>query len=502
MRTGDRRRPPERWSSNSRKPPRNWPAWSGWSPTSAPTSASKPTDRAAPGSGGGAGRADGPGRRGAAGRAGNAPGLRAAARPPLVEPVRPGARSRDRQAPRLRRARVPARLRAPRRPARGRAGSPTTCACTASTSLAELHAVLYLQSRRTVPLLNGQAEYATRVLPALADLMAAETRTGCQHHAARRERHAASRPRRRPGLTTGPERANPGSPRHCGTPGRTGRCSPAARGKKAPATRHGFLDATTDPDKITWWWRASPSANVAIATGRPGPGRPRRRPARQTGNGFAAFSRLRRAGLLDGASAIRPHPQRRAARLLRRHRAGQRASCPAITWTSAPAAATSSPRPPRSAAGPTRCSATRRATAGLDWARSPGCSSPSGSTAAAAAERPATPAASPPGWRGCTKATGTTACSGPPAAPWKRAGRPRRTRPSGPQGRAGRARDQSHPRTSARRRAEIGRAHDPSRRPGDRRKPASGSESRNAKPRRCRAGPAGLRDRELGGGGD
>jgi hypothetical protein len=48
---------------------------------------------------------------------------------------------------------------------------------------AELHAVLYLQSRRTVPLLNGQAEYATRVLPALADLMAAETRSGCQHHA-------------------------------------------------------------------------------------------------------------------------------------------------------------------------------------------------------------------------------------------------------------------------------------------------------------------------------
>jgi hypothetical protein len=49
---------------------------------------------------------------------------------------------------------------------------------------AELHAVLYLQSRRTVPLLNGQAEYATRVLPALADLMTAETRSGCQHHPA------------------------------------------------------------------------------------------------------------------------------------------------------------------------------------------------------------------------------------------------------------------------------------------------------------------------------
>ena len=49
---------------------------------------------------------------------------------------------------------------------------------------AELHAVLYLQSRRTISLLNGQAEYATRVLPALADLMTAETRSGCQHHPA------------------------------------------------------------------------------------------------------------------------------------------------------------------------------------------------------------------------------------------------------------------------------------------------------------------------------
>lgn len=47
---------------------------------------------------------------------------------------------------------------------------------------AELHAVLYLQGRRTVSLLNGQAEYAARVLPALADLMSIETRSGCQHH--------------------------------------------------------------------------------------------------------------------------------------------------------------------------------------------------------------------------------------------------------------------------------------------------------------------------------
>ena len=49
---------------------------------------------------------------------------------------------------------------------------------------AELHAVLYLHSRRTISVLNGQAEYATRVLPALADLMSAETRSRCQHHPA------------------------------------------------------------------------------------------------------------------------------------------------------------------------------------------------------------------------------------------------------------------------------------------------------------------------------
>lgn len=47
---------------------------------------------------------------------------------------------------------------------------------------AELHAVLYLQGRRTVSVLNGQAEYAARVLPALADLMSVETRSGCQHY--------------------------------------------------------------------------------------------------------------------------------------------------------------------------------------------------------------------------------------------------------------------------------------------------------------------------------
>lgn len=34
---------------------------------------------------------------------------------------------------------------------------------------------------------------------------------------------------------------------------------------------HGCLDATTDPDVITRWWTRTPSANIGIATGAPGP---------------------------------------------------------------------------------------------------------------------------------------------------------------------------------------------------------------------------------------
>ena len=77
---------------------------------------------------------------------------------------------------------------------------------------------------------------------------------------------------------------------------------PCMPGEKVPATRHGLLDATTDPDKITWWWSRHPEPNVAIATGSPGPD-VLDVDVRQDGSGFAAFNRLRREGLLDGASA-------------------------------------------------------------------------------------------------------------------------------------------------------------------------------------------------------
>jgi hypothetical protein len=72
---------------------------------------------------------------------------------------------------------------------------------------------------------------------------------------------------------------------------------------KAPLTSHGFHDATTDPGVIRQWWRRWSAANVAIATGAPGPDildvdvKP-------DGSGFAAFNRLKRAGLLAGARAI------------------------------------------------------------------------------------------------------------------------------------------------------------------------------------------------------
>jgi hypothetical protein len=77
---------------------------------------------------------------------------------------------------------------------------------------------------------------------------------------------------------------------------------PCQAGQKLPATKHGFKDATTDPDRITHWWKKAPDCNVAIATGAPGPD-VLDVDVHQSGNGFAAFNRLKREGLLEGARA-------------------------------------------------------------------------------------------------------------------------------------------------------------------------------------------------------
>jgi len=75
-------------------------------------------------------------------------------------------------------------------------------------------------------------------------------------------------------------------------------------GCKAPFPgSRGFKDATTRPDLIRWWFTHYPDANVAIATGAPGPDvldidhKP-------SGSGFESLNRLKRAGLLAGAMAI------------------------------------------------------------------------------------------------------------------------------------------------------------------------------------------------------
>jgi hypothetical protein len=78
---------------------------------------------------------------------------------------------------------------------------------------------------------------------------------------------------------------------------------PCQPGQKIPATRHGYLDATTDQDQITRWFTRHPGWNLAVATGAPGPDVLDVDQHGHAGNGFAAFNELHRAALLGGASA-------------------------------------------------------------------------------------------------------------------------------------------------------------------------------------------------------
>ena len=85
---------------------------------------------------------------------------------------------------------------------------------------------------------------------------------------------------------------------------------PCLPGQKIPATKHGFRDATTDQQQITDWFGRDSGWNLAIATGAPGPDVLDVDEHGPAGNGFAALGRLRRAGLLDGASAYVRTPSR------------------------------------------------------------------------------------------------------------------------------------------------------------------------------------------------
>ena len=78
---------------------------------------------------------------------------------------------------------------------------------------------------------------------------------------------------------------------------------PCQPGQKIPATTHGFRDATTDEQQIAAWFTRHPGANLAIATGAPGPDVLDVDQHGPDGSGFPAYARLRPAGLLTGATA-------------------------------------------------------------------------------------------------------------------------------------------------------------------------------------------------------
>jgi hypothetical protein len=78
---------------------------------------------------------------------------------------------------------------------------------------------------------------------------------------------------------------------------------PCQPGQKAPATRHGYLDATTDPDQVTKWFDRHPDRNLAVATGAPGPDVLDIDSHGPAVSGFPALARLHAAGLLEGATA-------------------------------------------------------------------------------------------------------------------------------------------------------------------------------------------------------
>ena len=127
---------------------------------------------------------------------------------------------------------------------------------------------------------------------------------------------------------------------------------PCQPGRKTPVTRHGVRDATTDPDQITTWFGRHPDWNLAIATGAPGPDVLDIDEHGEAGNGYPAFRQLRTAGLLDGAAAYVRTPSG-GCTSTSADQSSATATCPPTTWTSAPKAAMSSPRPPESTAGPT-----------------------------------------------------------------------------------------------------------------------------------------------------
>jgi hypothetical protein len=75
-------------------------------------------------------------------------------------------------------------------------------------------------------------------------------------------------------------------------------------GKEPLAKSAGFHDATTDLERIDWWWRRDPARNVGIATGAPGPDVVDVDQHGERGNGFGAWNEAKAAGLVGNPRAI------------------------------------------------------------------------------------------------------------------------------------------------------------------------------------------------------
>ncbi|MGO1183958.1 MAG: bifunctional DNA primase/polymerase [Micrococcaceae bacterium] len=75
---------------------------------------------------------------------------------------------------------------------------------------------------------------------------------------------------------------------------------PCVPGGKKPLTAHGFHEASVDVAKVGAWWRAIPSANIAVPTGAASGVVVVDVDVHGRADGHAAFNRADRAGLIDG----------------------------------------------------------------------------------------------------------------------------------------------------------------------------------------------------------
>lgn len=73
---------------------------------------------------------------------------------------------------------------------------------------------------------------------------------------------------------------------------------------KRPLTRRGFLDASSDPERIAAWWSRTPDANIGIPTGAASGVVVVDVDVHGTHDGRAAYRRATDAGLVDGAGLL------------------------------------------------------------------------------------------------------------------------------------------------------------------------------------------------------